>query len=533
MNEKKRVAVYCRVSTDKEDQANSLINQKEYFEDYVNKHDNWSLVNIYYDEGKSGTTTEKRDGFNSMIADCQQGLIDTVITKEISRFGRNVVDVLVYTQKLTYMGINVIFAAENIDTAVNEGELFMIIMASLAQDESRKTSQRVKFGQRCQMEKGVVFGRSLLGYDVYNGKLHINEEGAEIVKKIFNKYTIEGKGTHVIARELYEEGVKPMRCKKWNNTVILRALRNEKYVGDLCQGKTFTPDYITHKKKYQKDSEKMIYIENHHDPIISRELWNKTQEQLELRSPDDEVKSRYSNRYWCSGKVFCGECGGHCVCRNKKQKGSKYRAWRCNESAKHGNEKVGKYGEKIGCNNQSVNERVLLSGVYFVLSQINLNKKKLISEMQSEINAILKMPIDNSIDNLNAKISKIEEDKLKLIDLRVNDGIDHEEFLAMKQKYKNEIKSLENEKQIRINRRNKLEEQVRNLKGFIDYIKEKLEFNEPDEKICGEVIERITIFYGRQFEIKLKNVPLTFRLSYTATGRGKNYKPEFKIISGI
>lgn len=533
MNGKRRVAAYCRVSTDKEEQANSLRNQREFFEDYINKHDDWVLVDIYYDEGKSGTTTDHRDGFNSMIADCRQGLIDTVLTKEVSRFGRNVVDVLNHTRDLKAMDINVIFSSDGIDTATEEGELRLSIMASLAQDESRKTSQRVKFGHRCQMEKGVVFGRSLLGYDVKDGKLIINEEGADIVRSIFNKYTIEGKGTHVIARELYEEGIKPMRCREWNNVVILRALRNEKYVGDLCQGKTFTPDYKTHKKKYQKDTEKMVYIKNHHEPIISRELWEMTQAELKRRSPNEETKSRYSNRYWCSGKVYCGECGRRCVCRNKNQKNSKYRAWRCSESAKHGRKKAGLYGETIGCDNQSINERVLLAGVYFVLEHIRLNKDKLVSEMKSEISSIMKSSIDDNTDKLKAKIAKIEADKKILLQKNIDGVVSDADYIGQNRYYDEEILKLEQKIQAVKSRKSELEEQVRRINGYVDYIKKQLNFDSPNEQVCGEVVERITVYPEHQFEIKLKNVPMAVRLSYITTGRGENFTSDFEIISGI
>lgn len=153
-----------------------------------------------------------------------------------------------------------IFTIDNIDTRDTDGELRLTIMASLAQEESRKTSERVKWGQKRRMELGVVFVRDLLGYTVKNGVLSINEEEVPVVKAIFHKYTNEGKGTHVIARELLEEGLRPKRIQQWSHTVILRALRNEKYLGDLCQKKTYTPDYLTHKKKYNCGQEEKVYI---------------------------------------------------------------------------------------------------------------------------------------------------------------------------------------------------------------------------------------------------------------------------------
>lgn len=530
-NGKKRVAAYCRVSTDTEDQANSLQNQRDFFEDYINKRVDWELVDIYYDEGKSGTTTKKRDGFNRMIADCKQGIIDTVITKEVSRFARNVVDVLEYTRNLKSIGINVIFMSDNIDTATEDGEVRLSIMSTMAQEESRKTSLRVKFGQRRQMEKGVVFGRSLLGYDVKDGKLYINEEGADIVRSIFNKYTIEGKGTHVIARELYEEGIKPMRGREWNNVVILRALRNEKYVGDLCQGKTFTPDYQTHKKKYQNDTLQMVNIKNHHEPIISRELWDRTQTELKRRGPDENIKRRYSNRYWCSGKIYCGECRGHCVCRNKNQKNGKYRAWRCGENAKHGSKKLGLYGEVIGCNNRSINERVLLAGVYFVINHIQLNRNKILNEMKAEINAIIRVQTIDDTSKIEAQIRKIENKKLRLIDNLLEGIVSKEDCTNQNKFYDEEISKFKHKKNDMLNRKTELELQVKRIEEYTNYIKKMLYFDTPDERVCSEVIEKITIYLGNQFEIKLKNVPMAVKLSYTTTGKNGNFTPEFEIIS--
>ena len=198
------VSAYCRVSTDKDDQANSLTNQIKYFGSFIEKHDNWQLGEVYYDEGITGTSVKKRDGFNRMIQDALGGKMQLIITKEVSRFARNTVDALTYTRKLKAHGVGVFFANDNINTLDADGELRLTIMASLAQEESRKTSERVKWGQKRQMEAGIVFGRDMLGYAVRGGKLILNPEEAEIVRLIFHKFLNEDKGTHVIARELRE-----------------------------------------------------------------------------------------------------------------------------------------------------------------------------------------------------------------------------------------------------------------------------------------------------------------------------------------
>lgn len=187
---KKRVAAYARVSTDKDDQTNSFESQVRYFKSYIDREDGWDLVKIYADEGISGTQTVKRQGFNDMIADALSGKIDLIITKEVSRFARNVLDSIAYTRKLRDHGVYIRFVLDGIDTEQADAELRLTFMSALAQEESRKTSERVKWGQKRQMEKGVVFGRSMLGYQVEGGKLYLVEEEARIVRLIFHKKRI-------------------------------------------------------------------------------------------------------------------------------------------------------------------------------------------------------------------------------------------------------------------------------------------------------------------------------------------------------
>ena len=201
-----QVAAYCRVSTDKEDQANSFEAQQRYFREYIQRQPDWELQGIYADEGFSGTSTNKRVEFNKMLHAAELGQIDLIVTKEVSRFTRNTVDALQITRELRRRGVGVLFLNDSLDTRTNDGELRLTIMSSFAQDESRRTSERSKWGQMRSMEKGVVFGGSLLGYDVIGGKMTVNPEGAEVVRLIFHKYLQERKGCSAIARELREAG---------------------------------------------------------------------------------------------------------------------------------------------------------------------------------------------------------------------------------------------------------------------------------------------------------------------------------------
>lgn len=334
-----RVAAYCRVSTDKHDQANSFINQKSFFTDYINKNPDWELYKIYADEGLSGTSVKKRNAFLGMIKDAEKKLFDIIITKEVSRFSRNILDTITYTRMLKKMGVGVIFLYDCISTINPDAELRLSIMGSIAQEESRKTSERVKWGQTRQMEKGVVFGRSLLGYDVKNGVMTINEEGAKVVKLIYHMYVNEIAPIHIIAKKLQVGGYRTLTGRShWNSGVILKILKNEKYCGDLCQKKTYTPDYLSHEKKYNKDAEKKIYIRNHHEPIICRQLWEKAQEEIKRRSVrygKDNIPEKYA--YPLSGKIYCEKCGFCFVARSKKRKdGSRYIFWRCKTAVRYG-----------------------------------------------------------------------------------------------------------------------------------------------------------------------------------------------------
>lgn len=413
VDKKRIVAAYCRVSTDNEDQANSFESQQRYFRQYIERNPDWELYEIFADEGISGTNTRKRKEFNRMIACAKNGAFDLIITKEISRFARNTLDSIYYTRDLKKHGVGVIFLNDNINTLDGDAELRLAIMSSIAQEESRKTSERVKWGQKRQMEQGVVFGRDMLGYDVRGGKMYINEEGAKIVRLIFHKFVNEGKGTHVIARELREEGTQPMRVKEWQNTVILRIIRNEKYCGDLVQKKTYTPDFLSHEKKYNRGQEEFVIIKDHHEPIISRELFDEANRILDERSLSPEGKAKHSNRYPFSGKIKCGRCGASYVARYKTRKdGSRYKAWRCYEAAQHGSPHTDKAGNQIGCTGQSIRNEDAAHLMYLVTKDLKFNRRKITDNLLSVIKPIIAMDTTRSdaeklIQEISAAIKAI------------------------------------------------------------------------------------------------------------------------------
>ena len=442
---RKRVAAYCRVSTDHEDQANSFESQQRYFRQYIERNPDWELYEIFADEGISGTNTKKRSEFKRMIACAKEGDFDLIITKEISRFARNTLDSIYYTRDLKKHGVGVIFMNDNINTLDGDAELRLAIMSSIAQEESRKTSERVKWGQKRRMEQGVVFGRSMLGYDVKDGKMTVNEDGAKIVRLIFHKFANENKGTHVIARELREAGITPMRVKEWSNTVILRVIRNEKYCGDLVQKKTFTPDFLSHEKKYNRGEEEFVIIKDHHEPIVSRELFEKANRILDEKSLTQEGKAKHSNRYPFSGKIKCGCCGSSYVARYKTRKnGTRYKAWRCYKSATQGSPHTDKAGNQLGCSNPGIRNEDAVHIMYLVTRSLQLEEKKITANLLSVIQSVLSVNTNSShIEKLKEQIQSVENKRTQLIDLCISGTITKQEFIAKREACDKEISELQ------------------------------------------------------------------------------------------
>lgn len=503
-----RVAAYCRVSTESSDQINSLNSQTKYFTDYINRNPLWSLYDVYVDEGITGTSTKNRYSFNRMIADAQNKNFDLIITKEISRFARNTLDSIFFTRKLKDLGIGVIFINDNINTLEPDAELRLTIMSSIAQEESRKTSDRVKWGQKRRMEQGVVFGRDMLGYNVCDGKLYINEDGAEIVKLIFHKYVNEGKGTHVIARELKEAEIPTATyMKNWSNTVILRILRNEKYCGDLIQKKTYTPSYLNHEKKYNRGEEEFVELHNHHEPIISRELFNKAQLELNRRSPSDDMKAKHSNRYCFSGKIKCGICGSSYVSRTRARKdGSVNKSWRCYESAKNGNYHIDNSGNETGCNNRTLNDDILKLVMQQIIKYIEIDKERITDNLMTLVESVLNKDINDNKHNIE-KINKLIKKKQSLIELYLNQDIEKNEYIKLKNKYESEIAAIEKEYNNFIDNKQVQNENNQHMQNIISTIKGLLSGEIWDDCFYRQILQRIVVKENNILDIYLQNLP--------------------------
>ncbi len=528
-NTKKRVAAYCRVSTDNDDQANSFESQQRYFRQYIERNPNWELYEIFADEGISGTNTKKRKEFNRMIACANNGDFDLIITKEISRFARNTLDSIYYTRDLKKHGVGVIFMNDGINTLDGDAELRLAIMSSIVQEESRKTSERVKWGQKRQMEQGVVFGRSMLGYDVKDGKMYINEDGAKIVRLIFHKFVNENKGTHVIARELREEGIKPMRVKEWSNTVILRVIRNEKYCGDLVQKKTYTPDFLSHEKKYNRGQEEFIILKNHHEPIISKELFEEANKILENRSLSQEAKAKHSNRYPFSGKIKCGRCGSSYVARYRTQSnGSQYKAWRCYESSKNGSPHTDNNGNQVGCTGMSIRNEDAEHIMYLVVKSLEINKNNIIKNIISIIKSVISMDMKNTdIDTLSEQINQVEKEREKLIDIYISGSITKDEFNNSRQKCDLKIEEIQSVINSIDKQKFMIEEQHNLMADITDAVNKIVMGIEYDGEFYKRILDKIVVNDRQHIDVYLNLIPEKW--SYALDTTLKNTKENLHI----
>ena len=489
----KRVCAYCRVSTEQDDQLNSLENQKRYFEEYINQNLDWQFCGLYVDEGISGTSVEKRIGFQQMVKDAENKKFDLLLTKEISRFARNTLDSIFYTRKLKGLGVGVVFMNDNINTLDNDAELRLTIMSSIAQEESRKTSERVKWGQKRQMEKGVVFGDSVFGYHLKGGKLTVNEDEAKTLRLIFDLY-LSGMGIGSVCKELENRGIPtPRGYTQWKNSTLLKILKNEKYIGTLKQRKYITIDYLSHKTKTNEGEEKHIIIENNHAPIIDKEMFDRTQKELARRRNATIQKSRYSNRYVWSGKIKCAYCNS--TFKRRGLKSTDIVTWQCSEAVKYGREKINANGQKVGCNCQQIHEQFLKENFLAVLDSVIANKNQIVDELKKSVRkAIAKSPNKSKeIKEIGASIEKMAARKSKLIDLLVDGIITKTEYEKTNNQYDKQTAVLQKQwAALKLDNKTTedLQQKLDNIETAIENLVRLKEFG---DSICLEILHKVVV----------------------------------------
>ena len=305
----KRVCAYARVSSEKEAMLQSLSNQVSHYNKLISSNPKWHFIGVYADEGISGTKEDRPD-FIRMVNDAKAGKIDLIITKSISRFGRNTETVIRTIREMNTLGVDVYFESQNLHTLSTDGEFMLTILASYYQEEARSVSENMKWRIKRDFEKGVVWGaRDFYGYKVENKNFIVVPEQAEVVKRIFNLY-IDGLGILAITQLLNQEGIKPMHSEKWSYGSLLQILKNINYTGDLILQKTYKENHLTKKKIRNKGEHHQYYVEDNHEPIISKELFKQASRIRNQRASHYKTNAeRPINRYPFSNRIRCACCG--------------------------------------------------------------------------------------------------------------------------------------------------------------------------------------------------------------------------------
>lgn len=518
---KLRVTDYARVSTDHLEQKKSLQNQVEHFEQYIKENPNWTYVKGYVDDGITGTSDVKRDNFMKMIEDARSGIFDLIITKEISRFSRNTLDSIKYTRELLSYGVAVLFVNDNINTAMPDSELRLTIMASMAQDEIRRLSERVKFGMNRAIERGEILGNDLLyGYkkDKDTGVLNIIEEEAKVVRRIYELYAVEELTLSKIVKTLNSEGLKTCQGKKWGISTISRMIENPKYKGYYCARKSEIVDYMTKKIKYFEKDDWVIYEDKTRiPPIIDEDLWNRANNRLISRkkafSERKEDKSIYKNRYLYSAKIFCGQ-HNTVFHRREFRKNKKDITWVCSEYLKNG---------KSTCDSPNIRESELDEIFKDLISKLQIDSNEVIDTL---MNYYKHLEIDTGIDeeiNIREKeINNLYAKKDKLLELSLQGSLSNTEFYERNNLFNEKIKVLDNEL-------NKLKSQKEELKGTTDktqelaeILKQKVNSKSTIDKIISSLLERIVV---SKICNDKNNMELNIFLAYKENDETKKLQP--------
>ena len=432
------IAAYCRVSTDKSDQLNSLETQKEFFLEYT-KRTGDNLIKLYADEGISGTKIKNRKEFQRMLADAEKGLFAMVVVKDISRFARNTVDLLQSVRKLKSLGIETQFLTANM-TSMGNSEFVLTIFGALAQEESANTSKRIKFGKKMNAEKGrvpnIVFGYDKTIGDYFN--LSINENEAKAIRQIFQWYTEEGYGGSKIANMLNERGIKTKRGNNWSQNAVCRILTNEIYTGKIINGKEEIADFLTGQRKEKNESEWFVTIRPELR-IIEDEVFDKAQDILKGRHDSFKIThERQSNKYLFSTLIKCKECGWS-FRRTVRQYKNTYVRWVC--SGHNGK------GADSCPNAVTVDEEELIQALQEYFQEILSKKKKVINYVIKEFQRVYKAK-DENIEyekQLNAELNKLRKSREKYMDMYTDDLISREELNEKIGGMRKEIERLENE----------------------------------------------------------------------------------------
>lgn len=504
----KRVAAYCRVSTDKEQQEHSFETQKEMYTEMIMMKPNWQMAGIYADEGITGTIAKKRPDFMRMIGDCRKGKIDIIITKSVSRFSRNNLDCLLYVRELKELGIPIIFEKEGINTLQVSSELLITLFSGLSQAESESISMNVKIGKRQSLKNGnVPFSyKSFLGYRKgADGKPEIDEEQAVIIRRIFKEYLI-GKSLLDIAKGLTADEIPTARGKtNWSSARVQSILTNEKYKGDALLQKTYVVDCISKKSKKNNGELPMYYVENNHPAIIERSMFDKAQEEISRRNSKRKVKQKgtktelgkYSSKYALSELLFCGNCGTPYRRVTWTNRGKKKVVWRCISRLD--------YGTKYCKDSPSLEESALQNAIAEAITQKAKSEGADVSRLKSHMQIYYDRQDASSIIAKKNRLNELKQSIEQLTNMD-NEAAQNGDFDSQFKQLYTEMYSLKDEL-------DEIEKQQARLSKSSDTLNEVAVIieglkNHPveyDDQAVRQLISCIKVISSDQIEIQFKD----------------------------
>ena len=463
------VAYYARVSTDKDEQINSLGNQKRYFEDYIAANPHWTFAGGYVDEGISGTSVEGREQFLKMIEDAKRGRFDLIVTKEISRFARNTLDSLRYTRELLRCGVGVYFQNDNINTFDKDAELRLTIMSSIAQDEVRKLSERTRFGFKRAQENSVLLGQNnLFGYNKVDGRLEIVEPEAAVVREVFERYAAGDLGLRAIANDLDSRGVRGRQGKPLTYSTLYGMIRNPKYKGCYAGRRYASRDYRD-KRSYRLSADKWLVHKDDRVPaIVPEALWEQANRLLASRGKTMKAHAQASqNRYAYSGKLICARHGTtfHRHVYKSKSRGEA-ECWNCKLYREKG--KTG------GCNSPTVYSHELDRILERVFEQITDERSAAVQEYIDNLRAFAAQQ-DNApaLAQVEQEIETVTKRKDKLLDLALAGALSNDEFKQRNETCNEQLAALEQQRTELQNADKTLEERIRRVENLRRIIEER------------------------------------------------------------
>ena len=499
-----RVAAYCRVSTDSDEQMISLDAQKAHYESYIKLNDEWEYAGLYYDEGISGTKLDARSGLLSMLSDCEDGKIDLIITKSISRFARNTTDCLEMVRKLNDLGIYIIFEKENIHTESMESELMLSILASLAESESVSISQNSKWSIRKRFEKGTfIISYPPYGYENVDGEMVIVPEQAEIVKEIFAS-CLAGNGTHTIAKKLNGRGIPTKKGSKWHSSTIKGILTNEKYTGDVIYQKTYTDSRFQRHINYGEQD--MFLCADHHEAIISHEDFERAREILNQRAMEKgngSNTSRYQKRYAFSGRIKCGCCGSSFKRRQHYKPRGDYVAWTCDTHLR----------DKNACPMLYIEDGAIKTAFTTMMNKLVFGHQEILRPLMRSLRGMDDKDRLLQIDALERQIEENADKKQTLTMLMAQGLLDAAVYNSESNALVQEEQKLKTSREELMNNIGGDKTKVRELQALMDFTSKGEMLTEFDEEFFTAFVEHIIVQSREKITFHLKcGLNLTERL---------------------